>query len=426
MSMASVSNASALFDGALDGNMRKVKAALAAGANVNGCPELPYTPIMAATAAHNVSMVRFLIKQQGVDLDRCADHDLPCPSTEEGIMPGDRALHIAAKLGNVEIVRLLNRGGADLNATDTRGRTPLFAACACLKECVPVARVLLEVGANPALADGIGCTPLHAVAQNGLIDLLDIVYTGAPDTLIRYSTNGRTPLFFACANDHENMVSRLLSLGAMQWVRPHNPNMCPLLVATAKGYEGVVRVLIREGMPAVGRMMSMPYAIHGAIQSSQVRILRLLLAVDGEAKTRSYWANIELSGRQPLQLGSALCCPASVNILLAAGADETVRDWEGLAPRDVVGMGLELDGVRMDREKEIAVRRMLEHGPAYRARSWAWPAEEGDGGGSGDGGAVVTSPPVAPKAPVSVRIFVRPKDDGKFFGSLIHRYCRKG
>lgn len=108
-----------LVDSALNGNMRKVKASLAAGANVNGSTEKPYTPVMAATFAGNANMVSFFI-DQGADLDRSADHNLPCPSTDRGVMPGERALHIAAKRGNVEIVRMLMRGHADLNATDTR------------------------------------------------------------------------------------------------------------------------------------------------------------------------------------------------------------------------------------------------------------------------------------------------------------------
>ena len=39
-------------------------------------------------------------------------------------------MHIAAKRGDVEIVRLLlQQAGADLNATDKKGCTPLLAAC---------------------------------------------------------------------------------------------------------------------------------------------------------------------------------------------------------------------------------------------------------------------------------------------------------
>ena len=75
----------------------------------------------------------------------------------------------------------------------------------------------------------------------------------------------------------------------------------------------------------------------------------------------------------------------------------------------------------MSRGDEIAVRRMLKQGPAYRVRSWAWPAEEAGGGACGDECAAgVSSPAAASKAPVSVRIF-RPKNDRKFSVGLVDR-----
>lgn len=76
--------------------MGRVKAALAAGANVNGLPALPYTPIMAATIRDDVRMIQLFI-DHGADPNKCADHDLPCPTMDVGIMPGERAMHMAAK-----------------------------------------------------------------------------------------------------------------------------------------------------------------------------------------------------------------------------------------------------------------------------------------------------------------------------------------
>ena len=203
----------------------------------------------------------------------------------------------------------------------------------------------------------------------GVTDLVDILYTGAPDTLSRYTSDGRTPLFVSCIDGHASMASRLLSLGAMQWMRPHAPDTSPLVVAAAKGFEGVVRVLIKEGMPAVG-VTTLPFAVFSAVETGHAKVLQLVLAADRRAR-RSHWANITLDGNRPLHLGASLCCPAAVNVLLAAGADEAVRDSQGRIPRDVIGVDSGIEGVQTFREKEIAVRRMLEQGPAYRARSWA-------------------------------------------------------
>ena len=122
-----------------------------------------------------------------------------------------------------------------------------------------------------------------------------------------------------------------------------------------------------------------------------------------------------------LDNGANCCCPATVSVLLEAGTVSTLPDSEGRIPRDVIGMDLDLGGqVQRDRGEEVAVRRILERAPAYRARSWVWPTEEASGDSYGGGGAILSSAPV-PKAPVCGGIF-RPKSDRKFFVKLVARW----
>lgn len=122
-----------------------------------------------------------------------------------------------------------------------------------------------------------------------------------------------------------------------------------------------------------------------------------------------------------LHYGASHCSPSVVSVLLEAGADEAIRDAWGVFPRDVIGVDLQQEQLPMDRGKQIAILRMLEQGPAYRARSWAWPTDEAeDADGSGDGGAVLSVAPSLPRLPVGMRIF-RPKSDTKFFASVVGR-----
>ncbi|CAN0257689.1 unnamed protein product [Laminaria digitata] len=441
----------------LRGKLSAVKAGLEAGANVNGAPEQPLPPITAAAIIGSADKVKFLLGK-GTDPDRPVTLEMPCLETTLGITapaPGERALHIAARSGYVEIVRLLlNWSSANPNATDNTGLTPLLSACGSQYECVEVVRLLLEAGANPAKGDKNGCIPLHLVALNDDMDLVDMLYAaGAPAALNRYASNGQTPLFVACHQGRERMVSKLLSLGAMQRMPWDDSSTCPLAVAVTKGFEGVVRVLINEGgIAAAGGEKALIEALGLAVQDRQARILRLLLAADG-AERRSWWANITFDTTPLLHYGAGFCYPAEVSVLLEAGADEAARDLKGRTPRDIIGLGvgredgadeaalrakglialdiisrrLGLDSVpRIDRGKKVAIRRMLQRGPAYQARSWAWPSDEeaDDAGGSGGGetdaaaaaasAAVLSSPLAAPKPPpvVGVRIF-RPEDNSR-------------
>ena len=73
--------------------------------------------------------------------------------TNKGVTP----LHIAV-LSNIEIIEMLIRYGADVNAVDGEGNTPLHYAF--LDPCVEVVKLLLEKGADPTIRNGEGISAL--------------------------------------------------------------------------------------------------------------------------------------------------------------------------------------------------------------------------------------------------------------------------
>lgn len=91
-----------LTKAAQKGPLSQVKAALEAGASVSGVPGQHFAPIVLAIYANHADIVDFLV-EQGVD----PDFEIPCPSSEPLSLPGERILHMAARTGKVEIVRLL-------------------------------------------------------------------------------------------------------------------------------------------------------------------------------------------------------------------------------------------------------------------------------------------------------------------------------
>lgn len=89
-----------------------------------------------------------------------------------------------------------------------------------------------------------------------------------------------------------------------------------------------------------------------------------------------------------------------MSVLLAAGPDEAVRDLEERIPRDAIGIDLGQERLPVNQDNEIAMRLLLERGPAYRAQSSAWPTEAADRDGSDFRIAVLSnSPPAAPQPP---------------------------
>lgn len=74
----------------------------------------------------------------------------------------------------------------------------------------------------------------------------------------------------------------------------------------------------------------------------------------------------------PILHVAAKCCSIpAVHVLLGAGADTDNADTNGTLAIDQIGPLLPDDN--RNGSTEEAVRRMLQKGPAFRARSWAWP-----------------------------------------------------
>lgn len=87
--------------------------------------------------------------------------------------PDDSMLLLAARTGVAENIRLLLKAGAQVNHTDSRGRTPLIIAIA--NSDVQATRFLLDAGADPTQEgtdprdDTIKETPIQAVATQGYL-----------------------------------------------------------------------------------------------------------------------------------------------------------------------------------------------------------------------------------------------------------------
>lgn len=160
--------------------------------NVRTAARYPFREFEKAAESGDVATVKRLL-DQGVP----ADLPLPWPEESfEGIPPSERAIHLAAGGGHIEIVRLLLGRGADPNGRAGEGNfTPLHAAVD-----VEIAKLLISRGADVNSRDSRGAQPIHSAAFIADQDVHLRVDAVKSQALIRFLIKqGADPV----AEDHE-------------------------------------------------------------------------------------------------------------------------------------------------------------------------------------------------------------------------------
>lgn len=126
---------------------------------------------------------------------------------------GRTALSEACLRGNLELVRLLIKRGANVNWLDQVGTTPLDWAAN--NSFVSVVVELLKAGADPNIhSPEINNTPLMTASKRGSMPIVKLlIATGA--NVNAANIRGQTALGFAQTHNHTDIVALLTGMGAV-------------------------------------------------------------------------------------------------------------------------------------------------------------------------------------------------------------------
>ncbi len=150
-----------------------------------------------ATEKNDAKHVRLLIKG-GYDVNT---------QNKNGFTP----LHDAANYGHVEAAQQLIKADADINKQNNYGRTPLQRAAFWGR--VEITQQLIKADADVNKQDSGGWVPLHWAAFNGHLEVAQQLINAGAD-VNKQDKFGYTPLYFAARTGDLELVQQLLNAHA--------------------------------------------------------------------------------------------------------------------------------------------------------------------------------------------------------------------
>ncbi len=266
-------------------------------------------------------------------------------SLSERPTPSELATGVGAT-GRLDGVRLLLQSGADVNAANDRGSSPLHQAA--YRNDPAMVQLFLDAGAvTDRSAHGVGGTPLAFAAFWGHRESVDVLSKGdiVPNNLRMAASVGRADLVAACFTDSGELTAAAKDNRA--FYRPHSgfPSWTPsdsadeildeaLVWAAKSDRTEILDTLVQHGAHLDGN----PYrgtALAWAAAKGRVATIQWLIANGAYVNLLTTFGGFT-HGRDvtALHLAAQSNQPEAVRALLDLGADASIKDaLYGATPR---------------------------------------------------------------------------------------------
>ena len=347
------------------------------GADANSQDESGLTPLHWASELANVE-VAYLLIEHGADAtaqDKSGStplhwvshllgaedtHPFFCylTSSSDNDNYGWSVMHLPPNLGRrLEVVQLLIEHGADLEARDKGGCTPLHLALLSMN--VGLAQFLIELGADATAQNYYGLTPLHLASQNRHLEVADFLIQHGVDVLTQ-DMNGMNTLHWTTQSGSAEIACLLIENG-VDTTAQDNAGWTPLCWASSLGNVEVTRLLLEHGADTAPRNEDGSTPLHWASNPGSVEIARFFIkrddVVDATAQDKFEWTLLhralksgsvdvawllvwhgidvtsqKCDGPTPLNWASVLGIEGLACLLVEHGADLTDENKYGSTP----------------------------------------------------------------------------------------------
>ncbi|KAJ7826554.1 ankyrin repeat-containing domain protein [Mycena olivaceomarginata] len=241
-------------------------------------------------------------------------HNVECPVKVVG-----SPLYWAAKLGFLNIMRLLLDYGADVNAQGGRYGNAIQAAV--VGGHLDLAQLLLEHGADVNAQGGrYGTVAIQAAAVLGNLDFARLLLKHGADVNAHGRKYGNVALQAVAALGHLELVQLLLEHGADINMKGKFSGTA-LQEASSRGHVEIVKLLVEKGADVNAQGNSYGTALQVAAFSGQLKIVQLLLSMEASQDAQGG----DWKALQAAALGGWLDI---VQCLLDRGADVNAHDPE--------------------------------------------------------------------------------------------------
>jgi hypothetical protein len=221
---------------------------------------------------------------------------------------GNTALHYIAHWRFDSWIPLLIHMGANTEAANATGETPLFSAVK--QDSTSTIRALINNGANLLSRDTLGNSALHAAvrwhAPRGAEELIDLGLD-----INNHALNGKTPLHDSIRLGILDIQMLLIRRGADIEVRDMEGNT-PFMEAVLAGNQSVMELLVGLGADPRTRNFRGDTALHIIATMERPDLANLLLRWGASIHARNAW------GRTPFQ-NALVTSPRQLRTFLADG-----------------------------------------------------------------------------------------------------------
>lgn len=233
----STSASSGLASAISTDNVREVNRYIRSGIDLSILNKEKKTPLIQAAEKGNIEILSALLKH-------AKEKDFDKSFLESRDEEGNTALMLAASKREIQVMELLIKAGANIEACDDKGNT-LFILAALTGE-LGVMHTLLNAKANVEAQNKKGGTPLIWAVTSGQIGAIEMLIShGAQVDACDHQEN--TPLMWAAAKGKTEAIQMLLHAKPNANIEASNKDgMTALMMAVSQGQTSSIEALIDE------------------------------------------------------------------------------------------------------------------------------------------------------------------------------------